>query len=204
MECLPLNETFSAWLIEYGSIVLFIFLVLGIIALPIPDETLMIFAGILMDTGKLHIAPTLVAAYLGSISGITLSYIIGRTLGHYIMHKYGKWIGLTQERLTNAEAWLIKYGKWTLIFGYFIPGIRHFTGFATGMAYLPYKEFALFAYTGAIIWTTFFLGIGFFFGNYCVLILANIAVDQIIILGLVILAGYLCVKYWLKNRAENK
>src|ERR1700722_6666477 len=105
MECLPLNETFSAWLIEYGSIVLFVFLVLGIIALPIPDETLMIFAGILMDTGKLNIAPTLTAAYLGSILGITLSYVIGRTIGHFIMHKYGKWIALTNERLANTEEW---------------------------------------------------------------------------------------------------
>ncbi|MBA3815274.1 MAG: DedA family protein [Parachlamydiaceae bacterium] len=204
MECLPINETFSAWLIEYGSIVLFVFLVLGIIALPIPDETLMIFAGILMDTDKLQVVPTLLAAYSGSILGITFSYTIGRTVGHSLMYKYGKWIGLTPERLENVEGWLKKYGKWTLIFGYFIPGIRHFTGFATGMARLPYQEFALFAYAGAIIWATTFLSLGYFFGNYCMVILASSAfeMDHIVILGILILIGYLAYKF--RPSKQNK
>lgn len=201
MECLPIDETFSAWLIEYGSIVLFILLALGIIALPIPDETLMIFAGILMDTGKLYIVPTLIAAYLGTIFGITLSYVIGRTLGHFLMHRYGNWIGLTNERLANVEDWLKHYGKWTLTFGYFLPGIRHLTGFATGMAYLPYKEFALFAYTGAIIWATTFISIGFFLGNYCLTIYANspFGLDEIIIVGIVGLIVYFFIKFRKKS-----
>lgn len=201
MECLPLNETFSAWLIEYGSIVLFILLALGIIALPIPDETLMVFAGILMDTGKLYIVPTLTAAYLGTIFGITLSYIFGRTLGHFLMHKYGNWIGLTNERLANVEGWLKYYGKWTLVFGYFLPGIRHFTGFVTGMAYLSYKEFALFAYTGAIIWATTFISLGFFLGNYCLAIFANstVGIDDLIIVCILVLILYFSIKFGRKT-----
>lgn len=197
MECIPINETFSTWLIEYGSIVLFIFLVLGIIALPIPDETLMIFAGILMDTGKLNIAPTMTAAYLGSILGITLSYVIGRTFGHYIIHKYGRRIGLTSQKLEKTEEWLKVYGKWTLIFGYFIPGIRHFTGFAMGMAYLPYKQFAIFAYTGAIIWASTFLSLGFFLGNYCLTAFADssLGVEELVLGSLVVVVIYLFVKY---------
>lgn len=202
MECLPINETFSAWLVEYGSFVLFVLLLLGIFALPIPDETLMIFAGVLIDDGKLNMLPTLLAAYAGSICGISLSYLLGRTVGHYFIHTYGSWIGITLERLAKAELWFQKYGKWTLIFGYFIPGIRHFTGLATGMANVPYRDFALFAYTGAILWATVFLSIGFFFGNYCLSIVDHIeiGIEDFFIVAALIIFIYLSIRFGKKTK----
>jgi membrane protein DedA with SNARE-associated domain len=204
MECLPINETFSSWLIQYGSFVLFFLLLLGIIAFPIPDETLMVFAGVLIDDGKLYMIPTLIAAYAGSICGITLSYIVGRTVGHYFIHKYGSWVGITVERLAKAEAWFQKYGKWTLTFGYFIPGIRHFTGLASGMANVPYKDFALFAYSGAILWATTFLLVGFFFGNYCLAIFDNIeiGIEDFVIVAAIVVIIYLLIHF--KKNRQNK
>lgn len=202
MECLPINETFSAWLINYGSFVLFLFLVLGIIALPIPDETLMILAGMLMHDGKLHVVATIIAAYLGSVCGITISYFLGYTVGHYFTHNYGKHFGMTPERLDNVEQWLQKYGKWTLIFGYFIPGIRHLTGIATGMAYVPYRQFALFAYTGAAIWVATFLSIGYFFGNYCLSIFSTVVfnLEDILVIALAGIFFYFLYKYHNKHK----
>lgn len=189
MDLLLENETLSNWLIQYGSIALFFLLVIGIIILPVPEETLMVIAGILLRKGSLHIPYTLLAAYAGSICGITVSYILGRTAGHFLVHKYGGWFGLTEERLMRVHAWFEKFGKWTLTFGYFIPGIRHFTGLASGMAELEYNKFALFAYSGAILWVTTFLSIGYFFGNYCFRFFENIefGIDEVVILSVVAL-----------------
>lgn len=158
------SNTLSMWLLEYGSIGIFILLTLGIIALPVPEETLMVISGILMHNHKLCIPPTLAAAYLGAIAGITGSYLIGRTAGYYFIPKYGPWIGLTPERVEKVHNWFERFGKWTLVIGYFIPGIRHFTGLIAGSTQLSYKQFALFAYSGAILWVSSFLSIGYFFG----------------------------------------
>ena len=166
MELLSHTDPFTLWLIQYGSIALFVMLLLGIIALPIPDETLMVLSGILMSNGNLLVFPTIAAAYAGSICGISLSYVIGKTLGIFFIHKYGRWIGITAEKLEKAHTWFEKYGKWTLLFGYFIPGIRHFTGFSAGTTSLAYAHFAVFAYIGAVIWASVFLSIGYFFGEY--------------------------------------
>jgi membrane protein DedA with SNARE-associated domain len=163
---LPDLETMSHWLNQYGSITLFVLLALGIIALPVPEETLMVFAGILMKQGKLGFHSTILAAYAGSIMGITVSYILGKTVGNYLFHKYGSWIGITEKRLEQAHQWFEHYGKWTLVIGYFIPGIRHFTGFSAGTTGLEYHYFALFAYIGALLWVSTFLSIGYFFGHY--------------------------------------
>lgn len=48
--------------------------------------------------------------------------------------------------------------------GYFIPGVRHFTGYFSGIIALPYRKFALYAYGGALFWVILFLGIGRMFG----------------------------------------
>ena len=151
---------------EYGSMTLFVLLALGIVAFPVPEETLMVFAGILMGSGKLNIPYTILAALGGSLCGITTSYVIGRTAGSYFTHKYGKWMGLTEEKLQKAHYWFERYGKWSLFVGYFIPGVRHFTGLIAGTTALDVRQFMLFAYTGGIFWVSTFLSIGYFFGEY--------------------------------------
>lgn len=198
METLMDNETLSFWLIHYGSFALFLLLALGIIALPIPEETLMVLAGILMHKGLLQIPPTVMATYAGSICGISISYVLGRTLGNYFIHKYGSWIGLTEQRLQQANSWFERFGKWSLLIGYFIPGVRHFTGFSAGVTNLEYKQFAIFAYIGAILWGTLFLSIGYFFGN-CLAICKDLEITDILMIILILLGlGYLV--YRLKKK----
>lgn len=207
MEVLLDNDILSKWLIQYGSFALFFLLVLGIIILPVPEETLMVIAGALMRNGSLHISHTMIAAYAGSMCGITISYFMGRTAGHYLILKYGNTFGVTHERLEKIHVWFEKYGKWTLVFGYFVPGVRHFTGFTSGMTELEYGKFALFAYTGALLWVTTFLSIGYFFGNYCCSLFENldIGIVQIIIFLIIVAVLYaLCVKFKLFSYFKTK
>lgn len=166
MDFLPDQETMTYWITHYGAFSLFILLALGVVALPVPDETLMVLAGILIKAGELPFVSTVLASFLGSMFGITLSYVLGRTAGSGLLHRYGGKIGLSDDKLAIAHEWFAHYGKWTLTFGYFLPGIRHLTGFAAGSSELAYPQFALFAYLGAAIWATVFLSIGYFVGNY--------------------------------------
>jgi len=201
MDCLPDNETLLYWLTHYGSITLFVLLAIGIIAVPVPEETLMVIAGAIMEQGKLPIAGTIIAAYAGSICGITMSYMLGRTAGIYFIHKYGSWLGLTEQRLQIAHNWFEKYGKWTLLIGYFIPGVRHFTGFSAGTTGLEFRQFAIYAYSGAIFWVTTFLSIGYFFGTYCFELLHEIEFDtETVVLGLIVLSAAVYLVYLIKKK----
>jgi membrane protein DedA with SNARE-associated domain len=166
MDFIPDQETMRWWLLHYGFFSFFLLLALGVFALPVPDETLMVVAGALIKNGEMLFFPTYVAALLGSMAGITLSYVLGKTVGSRFLHRYGSIFGITEQKLEVAHNWFSHYGKWTLTFGYFIPGIRHLTGFAAGSSDLAFPQFALFAYTGAAIWATSFLSIGYFLGHY--------------------------------------
>jgi membrane protein DedA with SNARE-associated domain len=196
-------ETMSYWLVNYGSITLFILLALGIIALPIPEETLLTITGIFLYKGLLNLPITFLAALSGSICGITVSYLIGYNIGHHVLHKYGKWVGLTELRLQKAHLWFEKYGKWTLFIGYFIPGIRHLSGITAGLTELEYRHFALFAYSGALFWVSTFLSIGYFFGEYWMSILYFFEESAFIIfpiLGAIVIIFFAIMYYRRKKK----
>lgn len=140
-------------------------LVFGIVGLPVPDETLLTFTGYLVFSHRLHLVPAFFAALSGSMCGITCSYLLGRTFGLSLIHKYGKYIHLTEERIRTAHNWFERAGRWGLTFGYFVPGVRHLTAYAAGMSDLEPHVFAIFAYAGAFLWASTFITLGYFLGE---------------------------------------
>jgi membrane protein DedA with SNARE-associated domain len=157
---------FISFLYKYGAIFLFVSLMVGIVGLPIPDEILLIGAGYLMAHQKLNIAATIFCAVLGSMCGITVSYLFGRWIGGWMIRKFGKTLRITPERIALTQIMFDKIGKWLLIIAYFVPLLRHIVGFVAGGAKVNFKHFALFAFAGAVIWSLTFLGIGYFFNDW--------------------------------------
>jgi membrane protein DedA with SNARE-associated domain len=158
-------QTILDWVAAYGAPALGLLLMLGIVGLPVPDETLLVFSGYLIYRGTFQAHTTWVAAAAGSISGITISYILGRTLGFRLIHRYGTRFGATEARLNRVHHWFKGAGHWGLTFGYFIPGVRHFTALIAGATGLEWHTFTLFAYGGAALWVSLFLGIGYLLGE---------------------------------------
>ena len=158
-------EPLIAWLSQYGYAGLFALLMSGIIGLPIPDETLLVFSGYLISAGRLRPVETFLAGFAGAVSGISISFLLGRTLGHTAVEKYGRYIHLTAERVHRVERWFEKVGNWLLSVGYFIPGVRHFTALVAGMSGVPFRVFAPYAYGGAAVWVLFFLTVGYLVGE---------------------------------------
>lgn len=202
MDCLPDTSVLSLWLVKYGSFTLFLMLSLGIIALPIPEETLMVIAGILMHKGKLNIPATVLFAYAGTITGITVSYWLGRTAGSFLIHKYGGWVGITEQKMEKAHYWFEKLGRWLLFIGYFIPGVRHLTGFSAGTTGMAFPRFALYAYTGAIVWVSLFLSLGYFVGNYCLSLYDALEDIDIVMIAAIVL-GVLVLAYFIRRQIKK-
>ena len=153
------------WITQYGYFAIFLLLVCGIVGLPVPDETLLTFTGFLVFKGNLSLPLAFVSALCGSLSGITISYTLGRTFGMKLIQRYGRYIRITEEHVNKAHAWFARVGHWGLTFGYFVPGVRHLSAYAAGMSALEPPQFALFAYTGGFLWVSAFLGLGYFLGD---------------------------------------
>jgi membrane protein DedA with SNARE-associated domain len=187
-----MEQQVLAWITHYGYLAIFSLLVLGIVGLPVPDETLLTFTGYLVYQGHLSAPLALLSGFAGSACGITISYILGRTFGLGLIHRYGRYLHITQAHVDKAHGWFEKAGHWSLTFGYFIPGVRHFTAYAAGMSCLEYPPFALFAYVGAALWVATFIGLGYLLGERWKDVQANL--DHYLV-GMTIAAVILALAY---------
>lgn len=195
---------FTAWVMRYGYIGISSLLMFGIVGLPVPDESLLMFAGYLVYRGEFQLAPTIAAVCLGSLSGITASYLLGRFGGAFLIRKFGRFLHLSEDRLGQAHEWFARVGKWALFLGYFIPGVRHLTAYAAGMSRLEYPVFALFAYPGGVLWVSGFVSAGFFLGRGWAETAARI--HKMAALGLGVALGLIAAIlfiYWWKSRRRR-
>jgi membrane protein DedA with SNARE-associated domain len=189
-------ETIIYWITEHGYGVIFALFAIGIVGIPLPNEWLLAYLGFLIYKGNLLPVPTVAAAYFGSICGMTLNYILGRTAGLYLVTKFGRLVNLSPERLGRVHDWFEQKGRWGLLFGYFLPGVRHLTAFAAGTSKMTFYEFAVFSYSGAVVWSSTFISLGYYLEEHWsretkkihhILEMSSIAV-------LLLMAGYLLLQ----------
>jgi membrane protein DedA with SNARE-associated domain len=197
-----LEQQVLAWIAQYGYFAIFFLLIFGIVGLPIPDETLLTYSGYLIYKGHLHMPLAFVCALAGSASGITISYQLGRIFGHRVLVRYGKYLHLTEERLDRAHAWFARIGHWALTVGYFIPGVRHITAYAAGISEVAPHQFAIFAYTGAVLWVSTFLSLGYLLGERWEAVEKNIHYYLVWVAVAIAVAavGYVVWRKWLMRR----
>lgn len=189
----------------YGYVGIFASLMAGIIGLPVPDETILVFAGYLIFTGYFQPLPTFASAFLGACCGITVSYFLGRSAGAYLLSRYGSKLHLDPEKLERVHIWFQRLGKWTLFFGYFIMGVRHLTALVAGSSRLQSRVFALFAYSGVLLWTLSFLGVGYMLGEELPKVSHQIRQYSLVGSGLIILAAavFFIFKYFRNRRLAS-
>jgi membrane protein DedA with SNARE-associated domain len=150
---------------KYSYYEIFIALGLGIVGLPVPDETLMAYVGFLVFQGKLNYLYTIVVAFTGTSFGITIGYVLGRVFGNPFIKRYASKMHVDSDDIQNAEYFYNRYGKFALFIGYFIPGVRHLTAVFAGASLMPYRTFAVSAYTGGFLWTITLVSLGYFLGE---------------------------------------
>ena len=192
-----------AWITQYGYLAIFLLLVFGIVGLPIPDETMLTFTGYLIYLHRLSLPLAYCTALAGSISGITISFWLGRTFGLKLIHRYGRYLRITEEHILKVHKWFEGVGHWGLTFGYFVPGVRHLTAYAAGMSEVEPHQFAVFAYSGASLWVGCFIALGYFLGERWQAVEKNI--DRYLLglsaLAALAVAGFLA---WRKLRAKTR
>jgi membrane protein DedA with SNARE-associated domain len=157
-------ESALAWVSQYGYVAIFSLLVASI-ALPVPDDALLVFAGSLVSRGELALIPTIFSAFLGSLCGVTVSYALGRWFGVRLVDRLGRFVRADGATLTSARNWYRRRGKYTVFFGYFVPGLRHVAAFVAGSSLLPLPVFARLAYPGGLLWSVSMVAIGYLLGE---------------------------------------
>jgi membrane protein DedA with SNARE-associated domain len=188
----------TALMNDYGYLILILSSILGILAVPVPIEALMGYAGLLSFQGQLNWIGSILAATFGCTAGMLMAYLIGSKLGMPFFEKYGSRVHLGQDRLDKTSIWFKKYGNKLIIIAFFIPGVRHFTGYFSGITRLSFRVFTLYSFLGSMIWVSTFIILGKMLGPKWQVFheaIKKYLVIGSIILGILILIVYLIKKY---------
>ncbi len=160
-----LFQILSDFFARYGYWVVFFGVMLENGGLPVPGETVLIFAGFLAYHGEVHLSRVILTAILGATTGDSLGYGLGRFGGAALVQKYRQHFPFFFRRFDRAQSLFVKHGHWAVFVGRFITGLRVFAGILAGFFRMSYPRFLFFNFTGAVAWATTFGCVGFLFGS---------------------------------------
>lgn len=149
--------TFIAWLLTYKYLVLF---PIAVIEGPI----IAIICGSLAAAGQLNFAVAYAVIIAGDLTGDSLYYALGRYGRAQVLHRWGHYIGLTEERANKVDRHFGQHARKTLILGKLAFSFEVPVIFSAGLARYPYLSFIEYMAIGALPKTLSLMLLGYFFG----------------------------------------
>ncbi|WP_102347501.1 DedA family protein [Bacillus sp. Marseille-P3661] len=153
-------STLLPYIREYGYFALYIILWIGFFGFPVPNEVIVMTSGLIGSRSLLEPFFTFIVTYLGVISSLTTLFFLGRFENKV---KKGRF---KSEKILKAKEMIRKHGAFSLVISYYLPTVRHLIPFILGTDNFSYRKFALYSYTNALVWTTIYYSLGFWFGEH--------------------------------------
>jgi membrane protein DedA with SNARE-associated domain len=147
-------------------------LIAGLMALestlvPIPSEVIVPPAAYLAHTqGQFSFLGVVLAGTVGSWVGASVMYWAARLLGHPVIMRFGRYVGLGQAKIELAERWCAHYGPPGVFFSRLLPVIRHLIGVPTGILRMDFRWYALTTLAGSLIWCSVLAWLGLSVGRH--------------------------------------
>jgi membrane protein DedA with SNARE-associated domain len=149
---------------HWGYSAIFLLVMLGSVGIPVPEEAVMLLAGLLVWEKKLELSVVLIVGFLSMVSGDNLGYWVGRTYGRATIERYGQKLFISSERLDVMQNFVNRHGQVAVFLARFIPGLRFLAGPLTGIAGMPFPRFFLANIAGAAVYVPLTVAIGYAFG----------------------------------------
>jgi membrane protein DedA with SNARE-associated domain len=152
---------------SYGYVIVFLAIMIESMGVPFPGETMLLIASAVSATtnAKLSIFGVIGSAAGGAIVGDSLGYWIGREGGRKVIRKYGKYVGLTDDRYAKAQDYLKKHGGKAVFFGRFVSIARTWIAVLVGAHHFNYPQFLIYNVLGGVVWATLYGTIGYVAGT---------------------------------------
>lgn len=147
-----------------GNVLLALWLGLESAGIPLPNEIALIFAGFLANQGFYDLEEVVFFAIFGSMLGVTVSYMLGYTLGDKIIARVANAKSYASHR-ESIQDWLHKKSVGIFVFTRFIPFVRTYISFFAGLNKINPIRFFIESFIGTAIWCAGFITIGYFVGE---------------------------------------
>jgi membrane protein DedA with SNARE-associated domain len=157
-----LAHALEQFLANYGyfAIFLLMFVEEAGLPLPLPNEVALMYVGYLAYQGKLDANIAGLVATLGAAAGSAVLYTIARRGGRPLIHRFGRFIHVTDARIDQAERWVARYGAISIPVARLTPGLRIATTIVAGVLRVSYRIVIISVVGVSLVWSYFWVHLG--------------------------------------------
>ena len=189
-------------LVQYGYLVLFAFVLVEQIGLPIPAVPVLLGVGALAGTGRMSLPLALGAVLAASLPPDLVWFGLGRGRGARVLGFLCR-ISLEPDScVRKTENLFMRLGRKALLVVKFIPGLSPIASALAGMVGVPRWQFVVLDGLGAMVWAGTWMGLGYVFSDALEVVatqIARLGHYALVIIG-VALASYIAIKFIQRQR----
>jgi membrane protein DedA with SNARE-associated domain len=135
------------------------------ILIPVPGQTMLIVAAVYAGTGRMNVLGVALVGWAAATVAAEAAYSLGRWQGTSLVHRYGRYVFLTEARYARAEEYYRRRGEWIVLVARFVDVLRQTNGVLAGVNHLPRHRFSTANAVGAAAWTAVWTALGYTAGS---------------------------------------
>jgi len=163
-------------------------------------ETILIIGGFIAYQGYLSIFFVIAIAFLGSLFGDQLYFLLGRYKGQSILKRHKAWEG----RIARFQSLFDRYGTFIILGFRFMYGLRTISPFAIGLCSISVKKFLVLNMISAAVWAIALGVSGYYFGRVMESVIKNVKrYELVFITGLIMISIILFIIKRARNRKRD-
>ena len=151
--------------VHYAYLIIFLWVLVEQIGIPIPSVPVLLTAGTLSATHRVSFIGITIAMLLSCIIADTLWFSLGRRYGNSVLKLLCRLSFEASTCVSKTEGYFTRRGAVTLLFAKFVPGLSTVAAPIAGQTGMSYGRFLAWDMAGSLIWGETFILAGRFFGD---------------------------------------
>ncbi len=123
-----------------------------------------VIAALLASLGAFNIWLVLIYSITGDIIGDVFLYGVGYFQGLSFVRRIGKYMGITEKLVMRMEKYFTYHGGKTIFLVKSTVGLSWATFVTAGIVKMDFKKFLKYSFLGGIVWSSFLVSMGYFYG----------------------------------------
>jgi membrane protein DedA with SNARE-associated domain/rhodanese-related sulfurtransferase len=154
-----------AFFVHYAYLIIFLWVLVEQIGIPIPSVPVLLTAGTLSATHRVSWIAITLAMLLACVVADSVWFALGRRYGNSVLKLLCRFSFEASTCVSKTEGYFTRRGAVTLLFAKFVPGLSTVAAPIAGQTGMTYARFLAWDLAGSFIWGEAFILAGRFFGD---------------------------------------
>ncbi len=184
----------QSFLVSHAIYAIVVFGVLEAMCIPISSELTFLLGGAIASGGVAgtsqhpSLALVIILGTLAELVGSFISYYVGRVGGKPLVHRWGRYILVTEADVARAERFLVGRGVWALPVARMLPFVRAFASIVAGFVEIPPVRFGVLSAIGTLVYVVVLSSIGYSLGGEWSKINHSLSLATYVLVAVVVVA----------------